>query len=164
MKWKRLDRNRNDAWKSARLHGLLWNYLKPGASAAEFFLQKHKKNITSAAENIFTIGLSLIVIVIVDSWFLERPQKRSHRNQLIHRRLFPLNQKKIDRQWSRSRESGRQTDGYGGWCMELRRGGSYGECMMNQDRICWRGAFPVWSERAVERWQGERFVWAEWLN
>src|SRR6218665_2631190 len=27
------------------------------------------------------------VIVIVNSRFLERPQKRSHRNQLIHRRL-----------------------------------------------------------------------------
>jgi len=28
-----------------------------------------------------------IWIVIVNSWLLERPQKRSHRNQLIHRRL-----------------------------------------------------------------------------
>jgi len=29
----------------------------------------------------------LLVIVIVNSRFLERPQKRSRRNQLIHRRL-----------------------------------------------------------------------------
>ena len=26
-----------------------------------------------------------------------------------------------------SRESGRKTGGYGGWCLELRRGGRYGE-------------------------------------
>jgi len=31
--------------------------------------------------------LELLVIVIVNSWFLERPQKRNRRNQLIHRRL-----------------------------------------------------------------------------
>jgi len=35
---------------------------------------------------------------------------------------------KIERQRSRCRESGRQTaDGYGGWCLKLRRGGRYGE-------------------------------------
>ena len=28
---------------------------------------------------------------------------------------------------------------------------------MNQYSICWRAVFSVWSERAVERWQGERF-------
>jgi len=33
-----------------------------------------------------------------------------------------LNQNKIDRQRSRSRESG----GYGGWCLELRRGEVWG--------------------------------------
>ena len=39
-----------------------------------------------------------------------------------------LNQNKINRQRSRSRESRRQTaDSYGGWCLELRRGGRYGE-------------------------------------
>src|SRR6218665_3314360 len=46
-------------------------------------------------------------IVIVNSTFLERPQKRSHRNQLIHRRL--TKRKAIDRQRSRPKESGRQT-------------------------------------------------------
>jgi len=30
---------------------------------------------------------------------------------------------KIDMQQDRSRESGRKTDGYGGWCLELSRGG-----------------------------------------
>src|SRR6218665_3599710 len=43
-----------------------------------------------------------IVIVIVNSIFLQRPQMRSRGNQLIHRRL----QKKVDRQRVRSRESG----------------------------------------------------------
>ena len=38
-----------------------------------------------------------------------------------------LSLNKIDRQRSKSRESGRQTDGYGGWCLELRRGGKHGE-------------------------------------
>ena len=42
-----------------------------------------------------------------------------------------LNQNKTDRQQSRSRESGRQadrqSDGYGGWCLDLRRGGRYVE-------------------------------------
>src|SRR6218665_65566 len=45
----------------------------------------------------------LIVIVIVNPRFLERPQKRSRGNQLIHKRLS----KKIDRQRVISRESGR---------------------------------------------------------
>ena len=31
---------------------------------------------------------------------------------------------------------------------------------MNQDWICKRAVFSVWSERAVERQQGERFEWA----
>src|SRR6218665_1915407 len=49
-----------------------------------------------------------------------------------------LNQNKIDRQRSRSRESGRQagrqSDGYGRWCLELRRGARYGED--NESGIC----------------------------
>ena len=38
---------------------------------------------------IYNVGQTLYVriIVIVNSRFLERPQKRSRRNQLIHRRL-----------------------------------------------------------------------------
>src|SRR6218665_1766320 len=42
-----------------------------------------------------------------------------------------LVQNKIDRQWVRSRESGRQasrqSDGYGGWCLKWRWGGRYRE-------------------------------------
>jgi len=37
-----------------------------------------------------------------------------------------LNQNKIDRQEVKIKRV-RQTDGYGGWCLELRRGESYGE-------------------------------------
>jgi len=37
---------------------------------------------------VFTLKLSTIVIVIVNSVFLQRTQKRSRGNQLIHRRLF----------------------------------------------------------------------------
>ena len=32
------------------------------------------------------------------------------------------NQNKIDRQRSKAGEAGRQSDGYGRWCLELRRG------------------------------------------
>ena len=44
---------------------------------------------------------------------LQHPQMRSRGNQLIHRRLSKT------RQQVRFKES----DGYGGWCLELRRGG-----------------------------------------
>ena len=66
-----------------------------------------------------------IVIVIVNSWFLERPQKRSCRNQLIHRRLTKT--KSIGSCQDPESQAGRQLDGYGGWCLELRRGGRYGD-------------------------------------
>jgi len=48
----------------------------------------------------------IIVIVIVNSRFLQRLQKRSRR-ELAYSQA--LNQNKIDRQRPRSRESGRQT-------------------------------------------------------
>ena len=68
----------------------------------------------------------VIVIVIVNSWFLERPQKRSRRNQLIHRRLTKT--KSIGRGQDPESQAGRQyLDGYGGWCLELRQGGRYGD-------------------------------------
>ena len=51
-------------------------------------------------------GRIVIVIVIVNSRFLQRPQKRSRGNQLIHRRLIKT--ESIGR-GSKSRESGRQT-------------------------------------------------------
>src|SRR6218665_2130773 len=65
-----------------------------------------------------------------------------------------LNQNKIDRQRSISRESGRQADSQtamvdGVWHL-------YGEGgtrkTINQDRICQRAVFLVWSERAERRW------------
>src|SRR6218665_2826632 len=64
-------------------------------------------------------------IVIVNSRFLERPQKRSCRNQLIHRRLTKT--KSIGSSQDPESQAGRQSDGYGGWCLELRRGGRYGD-------------------------------------
>src|SRR6218665_2686006 len=67
--------------------------------------------------------LFVIVIVIVNSRFLERPQKRSRRNQRIHRRLTKT--KSIGSVQDPESQAGRQSDGYGGWCLELRRGGRY---------------------------------------
>ena len=59
-------------------------------------------------------------IVIVNSRFLEHPQKRSRRNQLIHRHLTKT--KSIGSSQDPKSQAGRQSDGYGGWCLELRRG------------------------------------------
>src|SRR6218665_560722 len=64
-------------------------------------------------------------IVIVISRFLERPQKRSRRNQLIHRRLTKT--KLIGSGQDPESQSGRHSDGYFGWYLELRRGGRYEE-------------------------------------
>ena len=69
------------------------------------------------------IKVIVIVIVIVNSWFLERPQKRSRRNQLIYRRLTKT--KSIGSGQDPKSQAGRQSDGYGGWCLELRRGGRH---------------------------------------
>jgi len=60
-------------------------------------------------------------IVIVNSRFLQRQQKRSRGNQLILRCLSKT--KSIAGQIQRVRQADRQSDGYGGWCLELRRGG-----------------------------------------
>src|SRR6218665_646212 len=66
-----------------------------------------------------------IAIVIVIFRFLERPQKRSRRNQLIHRRLTKT--KLIGSGQDPKSQAGRQSDGSGGWCLELSQGGRYGE-------------------------------------
>src|SRR6218665_921158 len=87
--------------------------------------------------------------VIVNSRFLERPQKRSRANQLIHRRLTKT--KSMRSGQDPESQAGRQSGGYGGWCLELRRGGRYGV----DDES--GAVFSVWSETDVERWQGERF-------
>ena len=60
-------------------------------------------------------------IVIVNSVFLQRPQKRSRGNQLIHRRLSKT--KTIGSSSDPESQASRQSDGYGGWCLELRQGG-----------------------------------------
>src|SRR6218665_2039709 len=66
-------------------------------------------------------SLLRLIIVIVNSRFLERPQERSRRNQLIHRRLTKT--KSIGCGQYPESQVGRQSDGYGGWCLEFRRGG-----------------------------------------
>src|SRR6218665_2431353 len=63
----------------------------------------------------------VIVIVIVNSRF----QKRSRGNQLIHMRLTKT--KSLGSGQDPESQAGRQSDGYGGWCLELRRGGRYEE-------------------------------------
>ena len=68
------------------------------------------------------------VIVIVNSRFLERPQKRSRRNPLIHSRLTKT--KSIG-----TGQDPKSQAGYVVWCLELSRGGRIGE-KMNRDRIC----------------------------
>jgi len=60
-----------------------------------------------------------LIIVIVNSRFLERPQKRNRKNQLIHRRLTRT--KSIGSGQNPESQAGRESDGYGGWCLELRR-------------------------------------------
>ena len=100
-------------------------------------------------------------IVIVNSRFLKLPQKRSRRNQLIPRRL--TKRKSIGGGQDPESQAGRRSDGYGGWCLELRRGGGMRKTM-NQDKICWRAFFSVWSERAVERWQWRDLSGSHTLN
>jgi len=65
----------------------------------------------------------VIVGLIVNSRFLERPQKRSRRNQLIHTRLTWT--KSIGSGQDPENQAGRQSDGYGGWRLELKRGWRY---------------------------------------
>ena len=63
-------------------------------------------------------------VITVNSRFLERPQKRSCGNQLIHSRLTKT--KSIDSGEDPESQAGRQSDGYDEWCLELRRGGRHG--------------------------------------
>jgi len=63
----------------------------------------------------------VIVIVIVNSRFLLHPQKESRGNQLICRRLSKT--KSIGSGSDAESQAGRQSDGYGGSCLELKRGG-----------------------------------------
>jgi len=60
-------------------------------------------------------------IVIVNFGFLQRPQERSRGNQLIHRRISKTKPKGSGS--DPESQTGRQSEGYGGLCLELRRGG-----------------------------------------
>src|SRR6218665_3354162 len=77
----------------------------------------------------FCIKLSFgnfgVVIVIPNLRFLQRPQKRSRRNQFIHRRLTRT--QSIGRGQLPDSQSGRHLDGYGGLCLDERRGGRRAE-------------------------------------
>src|SRR6218665_1696886 len=76
---------------------------------------------------------------IVNSRFLERPQKRSGGNQLIHRRLTRT--KSIGSGQDSESQAGRLSDGNVGWCLELRRGGKEGE----EDALS-SGLTPIWEK------------------
>jgi len=88
-----------------------------------------------------------IVIVIVNSRFLERPQKRSRWKQLIDGRLTKIKSTGS----GQDPESGRQadmhadmqSDCHGGWRLELRRGGKQGRikpsgapCQIYRGALC----------------------------
>src|SRR6218665_1821963 len=62
----------------------------------------------------------VIVIVIVNSIFLQRPQRRSRWNQLIRTRLSKTNS--IGSGLDPESQAGRESDGYGGRCLKLSRG------------------------------------------
>jgi len=73
---------------------------------------------------VFTIVLLCVwkhafVIVIVNSILPQRPQKRGRRNQLIHRRLSKS--ESIGSGSDPESQASRQSDRYGGWCLELIR-------------------------------------------
>ena len=83
----------------------------------------------------------VFVIVFVNSRFLEHPQKRSHGNQLIHRRLTKT--KSLGSSQDPESQAGRQSDGYGGWCLELRRGERYEEEIRDKRYMTIRGNASV---------------------
>src|SRR6218665_2293338 len=77
-----------------------------------------------------------------------------------------LNQNKIDRKRSRSRESGRQTDGYGGWCLELRRGGRHGdddESGFTKEQCFQFGVKELWRD-GKGRGSSELVGWVRYLS
>ena len=64
------------------------------------------------------------VIIIVNSRFLERPQAKL-REPAYSQGLTRT--KSISSGQNPESQAGRQSGSYGGWCLELRRGGRYGE-------------------------------------
>src|SRR6218665_1818811 len=73
--------------------------------------------------------------------------KAKSRNQLIQRRLSK--RKSIGSGSDLESQAGRQSDGYGEWCLELRREGGR-EKRMNQDRIVEEQCFKL---RVKELWR-----------
>ena len=74
------------------------------------------------------ITTAMIVIVIVNFRFLERPQKQSRRHH-FHRCLTKT--KSIGSGQDPERQADSQTAMVvGGWCLELRQGGRYGDSIM----------------------------------
>ena|SRR6218665_1672743 len=95
------------------------------------FISLKRKLLTSVSSKIIITDTSSL-IVIVNLRFLQRPQKRSQRNQLIHSRLSKT--KLIGSGSDPESQASRQSDGYGGWCLELMRGGK--EKRTYKDSIC----------------------------
>src|SRR6218665_4159918 len=93
----------------------------------KFFIQSLLKMSSKShyCSYLSTPAVKQIIVVIVNSTFLERPQKRSRRNQLIHMHLTKT--KSIGSGQDPESQAGRQSDGYGRWCLELRRGARYEE-------------------------------------
>ena len=52
---------------------------------------RKRVNMNRIGLTIYLALASIIIIIIVNSRFLQRPQKRSHENQLIHQRLSKTN-------------------------------------------------------------------------
>ena len=74
---------------------------------------------------------------------------RSRRNQLIHRRLTKT--KSIGSGQDPESHAGRQSAGYGGWCLELRRGGRYGEGKLKESPVAHTRGTSQWIP--VDVWQ-----------
>src|SRR6218665_1617600 len=91
----------------------------------QLWLKYYNFNSPELFRNFFRL-IILIIIVIVNSRFLERPQKRSRRNQLIHSRLTKT--KSIGSGQDPESQAGRQTVRRLWWMvLELRLGWRYEE-------------------------------------
>ena len=92
-----------------------------------------------------------IIIVIVNSRFLQRPRKRNRGNHLIHRHL--IRTKSIGRGVQEpDSKTGRQSDVYGGWCLELRTWDWEGDMRIRfaKEQSFHFGAKELWKD--CKRW------------
>ena len=147
----------------------LWNWLPK--APRQFAHPPEEDSLRSFNDTFMSKMISHLhfVIVIVNFWFLERPQKRSRRNQLFHRRLTKI--KSIGSGQDPESQAGRQSDGYGGWCLELRRGGRYrvvsGKISIFTAKISddlflvidhWRRRINQWRRSGAEFGGTEKFI------